>query len=191
MKITLHISILPGTSKVRIGHVSASFSVCGSWVSLRNQAAKIHCGPWILPPEMWGRVAPFQMPRTIHSRCAVTSMLWGSVTVFLHSSNVNGRYELIVSDSERSSRMTVIDQLLPSYLTNIEPVVIMDNEAYPCIRLVFPLPDGPPEIIIINQRWETLYEYALLCSSSDWRRASTIKLLRTRRLRTWRSHRSS
>ena len=46
------------------------------------------------------------------------------------------------------------EELLPIYLAAITPVVVLDNEECPKIRLVFPCSDQPPSVMVLHDTWE-------------------------------------
>ena len=100
-------------------------------------------------------MAPYKLPRTIHPNRVIGSMLWGDQTIWLRSSNADGRFEVMIADPEVS--IYFFEELLPSYLAAITPVVILDNEQCPQIRLVFPCSDQPPSIMILQETWESLW----------------------------------
>ena len=51
----------------------------------------------------------------------------------------------------------LFEELLPSYLTAITPVVILDNEECPRLRLLFLCNDQSPSIMILHETWEAWY----------------------------------
>ena len=136
--------------------MSACYSLCGSWVTLQDQRGKLQCEPWIVPPECLGRVAPYRLPRTIQPKHATTSMLWGDHTVSLHSVSEGRRFSLTIRDRKTSASILLIDQLLPNYLFDITPAVILDNEESPSIRLIFQCRDRAPEVMVLSETWNSL-----------------------------------
>ena len=107
-----------------------------------------------MPPKHLGRVAPYSLPRTIHPRRAITSMLWGNFSVALGSRVEAGRFRLRLSDSDDCLAFRPIDELIPSYLSAITPIVVLDNDHCPFVRLVFPRNDRTPSIMILDKTWE-------------------------------------
>lgn len=88
-------------------------------------------------------------------------MLWGSHTVFLHAANEDGRFEMIMADSVLGTSLTLIDQILPTYLANITPMVILDSQQCSSIRLIFLLHNRCPEIMVLPYTWDCLYARCL------------------------------
>ena len=138
--------------------ITVCYSFCGTWISLRNTTNYLkYVGPWTMEPECLGSVAPLRMPRAIFPQRAITSVLWGSHEVSLHSANRNGRFELLITDVRFPNSMILINQLLPKYLTNVTPVVILDNEHCSSIRLVFLCQDRAPETMTLPETWNQIY----------------------------------
>lgn len=111
---------------------------------------------WTVSPECIGLVSPFSIPKTMFPRHAITSLLWGSSKVSLQSVIKKGRFEIKVTHSELITDFVMLSLLLPDYLTDIAPVVILDDEYNSNIRLVFLCDDRPPEIIILWKSWNDL-----------------------------------
>ena len=107
-----------------------------------------------MPPKHLGRVAPYSLPRTIHPHRAIASMLWGNSTVALGSRVEGRRFRLKISDSEDCLAFQPIDELIPNYLSAITPIVILDNDECPFVRLVFPRNDRNPSMMILDGTWD-------------------------------------
>lgn len=72
-----------------------------------------------------------------------------------------------IIDADASASMVLLDHLLPDYLTDLTPVVVLDTEFCPNVRLVFLRTDHAPEIIVLPETWEKIYALCQTGSESD------------------------
>ena len=113
-------------------------------------------GSWTVQPECIGRVSPFTLPRTIYPQRALTSMLWGNDAEFLCTANRMGHFKMTMTDETINQATVLIDQLLPTYLTDITPTVVIDDEQCSNIRLIFLCRDRAPEVMHVHKNWDRL-----------------------------------
>ena len=134
----------------------ASYSLCGTWVSARGPDGQLIAGPWTGKPEYLGRVSPLELPRIIEPQRAITTVLWGSHSVFLRSVIEEGCFKTRMTDPNRSVSLVLFHRLLPGYLTYVTPVVVIDDEQFQNIRLIFLPPDRAPEVVILPTTWNSI-----------------------------------
>ena len=103
---------------------------------------------------------------------ALTSMLWGSIDEFLSTANQTGHFKMKLTDETINKAKLFIDQLLPRYLTDITPTVIIDDEQCPNIRLVFLCHDRAPEVLHVHKNWDRLYDELARFRSRNSQKAS-------------------
>ena len=79
---------------------------------------------------------------------------------------------MTMTDETIDTAMILIDQLLPRYLTDITPTVIIDDERCSNIRLVFLCDDRAPEVMHVHKNWDGLCNKLEKFQSLDSREGS-------------------
>ena len=97
------------------------------------------------------------MPLIILPQYPISSILWGSSTIILHSLNDEGHFELTVTDTDCLTQRPLMKQPLPTYLDRVTPILVLDSEQSSNIRLVFLCPDRSPEIMVLPTTWDELF----------------------------------
>ena len=95
------------------------------------------------------------------------SLLWGSPNVSLQCANKQGHFEIQVRHHHHSGSFVMLSMLVPNYLTDVEPVVVLDDEDHPDIRLIFLCHDRPPEVMVVSETWESLCKQLQLVAELD------------------------
>ena len=144
------------TATDRENHDTAvCFSLCGTWVSIYNMTDPVRCaGTWTMPPQY---LSESNMPQVVYPQRPISSKLWGSQTVVLHSSNEEGKFKLRVTETGSLTAKIILDQPLPGNLDDIVPVIILDGQQSPNILLVFLCHDRNPEIMILPETWDQVF----------------------------------
>jgi len=140
---------------------SGCYSYCGTFISLRDRYGYPVYPPWTLPPRCLGRVAEQQMPRVLYPSRVLHSSMWGDDEVFLHGYNQDGRFILSVNDAGLHNEVVLLKHILPNYLVDVDPVVVLGNARCPQIQLVFLIDDRSPELMILPQTWDSVVKTSI------------------------------
>ena len=141
---------------MHICHTSLSWSLCGSWISLRDQRGDPECAPWTFPPRHFGRIVPLAISVVIRLNTAVSTILWGSFDVYLHTFVKDGYFYMIIKHSAIDFCIGLLERL-PIYLNESIPILLMENENPSSIRLLFQCTDRAPQVIVLSATWDDLY----------------------------------
>ena len=83
-------------------------------------------------------------------------MMFGSEGIYVSGLNADGGFYLKVKDMQTWTGKILLDQVLPDYLIDVTPTVVLDSPERPHLQLVFLCDDRAPEVMIIPETWSSL-----------------------------------
>ena len=82
----------------------------------------------------------------------------GGEALFLHGYNEDGRFFLEVGNAETRAVKVLLEQVLPDYLIEVTPIVVLNNLERSRVQLVFLCVDRAPEVMVMPDTWTGLVE---------------------------------
>ncbi len=156
---------------------AACWSDCGRFISLRDTYGFPVYSPWSLPPRCLGRVAvQQQLPKILIPGRVLHATMLGGKALFLHGYNTDGRFFLEIGNAETRAVKVLLEQVLPDYLIDVTPIIVLHNPERPCVQLVFLCVDRAPEVMIIPDTWTGLVEKCIDVASRYLLSDSKLKL---------------
>lgn len=155
---------------------TACWSDCGTFLSIRNHLGFLVYPPWRLSPKCLGHIAVQHSLRTLYPGRVLHVTSLGAEALFLRAHNRDGRFFLEVGNTETRTRKILFEQVLPSYLVDVNPIVVFDNVERPQIYLVFLCGDRGPEVMVIPSTWTQLVEKCIEKASRHLLKGSNEKI---------------
>lgn len=137
--------------------MNVSFSDCGAYIILGKGSASIEPRSmvWDLPEYVHDRQGAVSLLRTIQPNQHVYSSYWGNSTTYLDCRCTQGQFSIRIHDI-RYTAICLLEILIPVYLANIIPVVIIDDQNKTGIKLLYLCKDRHPEMMILHETWDSL-----------------------------------